>query len=130
MKRLFLFLVAIAELVAAGFYWKRATMRAPAPQAVAPAKGGPMGMPVKAGIVRTGAISNRWVLAASFQDPGSIWRFSVDGREEPLQLLSGEAPRGFTMSPDGRHKERSDRRHRPPETLLQASSENPCQDKR
>ena len=54
MKRLVLLLVAVAVLVAGGFYWKRSTSRAP--QVAASAKRGPMGMPVKAGTVRAGRI--------------------------------------------------------------------------
>jgi Tol biopolymer transport system component len=45
---------------------------------------------------------NRYVLAGEFLPPEGIWRFSVDGSEEPVQLLEGEAPRGFRMSADGR----------------------------
>jgi membrane fusion protein (multidrug efflux system) len=56
MKRLVLLLVAVAVLVAGGFYWKRLTLRPAVPQMAAPEKGGAMGMPVKAGTVRTGTI--------------------------------------------------------------------------
>ncbi len=91
MKRLFLFLVAIAVLVAAGFYWKRATMRAPAPQAVAPAKGGPMGMPVKAGIVRTGAISEDVSAVGTLLANESVMiRPERDGRIAQIHFIEGQ----------------------------------------
>ncbi|HSM07371.1 MAG TPA: hypothetical protein VK858_22270 [Longimicrobiales bacterium] len=44
----------------------------------------------------------RYVLAAEFLPPAGIWRFSVDGSEEPVQIIEGEAPRGFRMTADGR----------------------------
>ncbi len=56
MKRLVLLLVAVAVLVAGGLYWKRSTAPSAAPKVAAPGKGEPMGMPVKAGSVRTGTI--------------------------------------------------------------------------
>ncbi len=91
MKRLVLFLVAVAVLVAGGFYWKRATVPSSAPKMVAPGKGGPMGLPVKAGIVRTGTIVEEVSAIGTLLANESVMiRPERDGRIAQIHFAEGQ----------------------------------------
>lgn len=91
MKRLVLFLVAVAVLVAGGFYWKRSTVPPVPTNAAASAKGGPMGLPVKAGTVRTGTIVDEVNAVGTLLANESVMiRPERDGRIAQIHFAEGQ----------------------------------------
>lgn len=91
MKRLLLFVIALAVLVAGGFYWKRSTAPTPAPKMAGPGKGGPMGLPVKAGTVRTGEFVDQVSAVGTLLANESVMiRPERDGRIAQIHFSEGQ----------------------------------------
>lgn len=91
MKRLVLLLVAVAVLVAGGFYWKRSTAPSAAPEVAAPGKGEPRALPVKAGTVRTGTIIEDVSAVGSLLANESVMiRPERDGRISQIHFDEGQ----------------------------------------
>jgi membrane fusion protein, multidrug efflux system len=91
MKRLVLLLVAIAVLVAGGLYWKRSSVPSSASRMAAPAKGGPMGLPVKAGTVRVGTVVDEVNAVGTLLANESVMiRPERDGRIAQIHFAEGQ----------------------------------------
>jgi membrane fusion protein (multidrug efflux system) len=91
MKRLVLLVVAVAVLVAGGLYWKRSTVPTVAPKMAAAGKGAPMGMPVKAGTVRTGTIVDEVSAIGTLLANESVMiRPERDGRIAQIHFNEGQ----------------------------------------
>ena len=90
MKRLVLLILAVAVLVAGGLYWKRST--APSvPDVAATGKNGPAGLPVKAGIVRTGTITEEVNAVGTLLANESVMiRPERDGRIAQIHFAEGQ----------------------------------------
>lgn len=91
MKRLVLFVVAVAVLVAGGLYWQRSKAPASAPKMAAPGKSGRMGLPVKAGMVRTGTIVQEVSAVGTLLANESVMiRPERDGRIAQIHFAEGQ----------------------------------------
>ena len=91
MKRAILLIVAVALLVAGGFYWKRATMPKAASTMAGPGKSGPMGLPVKAGIVHKGTITEEVNAVGTLLANESVMiRPERDGRIAQIHFAEGQ----------------------------------------
>lgn len=91
MKRLVLLLVVVGLLTAAGLYWKRSTLSSAGQKAAAPAKRGPMGLPVKAGTVRTGTIVEEVGAVGTLLANESVMiRPERDGRIAQIHFAEGQ----------------------------------------
>lgn len=90
MKRLVFLLVAVAVLVAGGLYWKHSRTPSAAPKMAAPGKGGRTGLPVKAGIVRTGTIVHEVSAIGTLLANESVMiRPERDGRIAQIHFAEG-----------------------------------------
>ena len=91
MKRVLLLAVAVAVLVAGGLYWKRSTAPSAAPKMAAPGKGEPRGLPVKAGTVRTGTITEDVNAVGTLLANESVMiRPERDGRIAEIHFQEGQ----------------------------------------
>ncbi|HXV11737.1 MAG TPA: efflux RND transporter periplasmic adaptor subunit [Burkholderiales bacterium] len=91
MKRLVLLLVAVAVLVGGGLYWKRSTAPSAAPNVAGPGKGEPRGLPVKAGTVRTGTITEEVSAVGTLLANESVMiRPERDGRIAQIHFAEGQ----------------------------------------
>lgn len=96
MKKLLLFLLAAAVLGGAGYYWKyspssSAALKTPTPAAAAAPK---PGLPVKAGIVKAGAISEELSAIGTLLANESVMiRPELDGRIAAIHFSEGQAVR-------------------------------------
>ncbi len=95
MKRLIIFLAAIAVLGGIGYYWKHSTSSSiAAKDAVASAKGAAKGVPVKVGAVRTGTISEEASAVGSLLANESVMiRPERDGRITAIHFTEGQVVR-------------------------------------
>ncbi len=96
MKKLFLFVLAIAVMGGAGYYWKYSTSTSAAPKpAVAGGAGGPPpGMPVKAGVVKTGRIAEEVSAVGTLLANESVMiRPELDGRIAAIHFAEGHLVR-------------------------------------
>lgn len=95
MKRLILILAAVGVLAGVGFYWKHSSSSpAPARDAGAAAKGASKGVPVKAGTVRTGTISEEVSAVGSLLANESVMiRTERDGRIATIHFTEGQLVR-------------------------------------
>ena len=93
MKRLALVLLALAVFGGIGYYWKSSTSTiAAAPKSAAAAKGG--GLPVKAGSVRTGTISEEIsAVGTLFANESVMIRPERDGRITTIHFDEGQLVR-------------------------------------
>lgn len=90
MKRLVLLLLAIAVLGVAGYFWKRSTTPVAAPVA----KGASKGVPVKAGAVRIGTISEGASAVGSLLANEAVMiRTERDGRIAAIHFTEGQLVR-------------------------------------
>ena len=91
MKRAILLIVAVALLVAGGFYWKQAMTPKAAPKMAGPGKGGPMGLPVKAGTVHRGTITEEVSAVGTLLANESVMiRPERDGRIARIHFAEGQ----------------------------------------
>lgn len=91
MKRLVLLLIAVAVLVGGGLYWKRSTAPSAAPNVAGPGKGEPRGLPVKAGTVRTGTITEEVSAVGTLLANESVMiRPERDGRIAQIHFAEGQ----------------------------------------
>ncbi|MDH3287641.1 MAG: efflux RND transporter periplasmic adaptor subunit [Betaproteobacteria bacterium] len=91
MKRLVLLLVVVGLLTAVGLYWKRSTLPSAGLKAAAPANRGPMGLPVKAGTVRTGTIVEEVSAVGTLLANESVMiRPERDGRIAQIHFAEGQ----------------------------------------
>ena len=92
MKRVILLAIAIAVLVAGGVYWKRSSAPKAGPTAMAgPGKGAPMGLPVRAGTVRTGTITEGVNAVGTLLANESVMiRPERDGRISQIHFAEGQ----------------------------------------
>jgi membrane fusion protein (multidrug efflux system) len=91
MKRVVLLVVAVAVLVAGGLYWKGSTTPSAAPKMAAPGKGEPKGLPVKAGTVRTGTITEEVNAVGTLLANESVMiRPERDGRIAQIHFAEGQ----------------------------------------
>lgn len=95
MKRFLLFLVAIGVLAAAGFYWKYAGSPSAAFKAAGPAESEPPpGLPVKAGTVKVGAITEELSAVGTLLANESVMiRPERDGRIQTIHFSEGRLVR-------------------------------------
>jgi len=98
MKRVILLIVALAVIVAGGFYWKWSATPKPAPASAAgPGKGRPMGLPVKAGIVHTDTIKEEINAVGTLLANESVMiRPERDGRIAQIHFAEGQLVRKGT----------------------------------
>jgi membrane fusion protein (multidrug efflux system) len=91
MKRFVLVILAVAVLVAGGLYWKRSSAPSAAPKVAAPGKGEPGGLPVKAGMVRTGTITEDVNAVGTLLANESVMiRPERDGRIAQIHFAEGQ----------------------------------------
>lgn len=91
MKRLVLLLIAVAVLVAGGLYWKRSTAPSAKPTMAAAGKSAGMGLPVKAGTVRTGTIVDQVNAVGTLLANESVMiRPERDGRIAQIHFAEGQ----------------------------------------
>lgn len=96
MKRFLLFLIAVGVVGGAGFYWKyRAAPSAVSPLSAPGAAGGPpRGLPVKAGAVRTGTVTEEVSAVGSLLANESVMiRPERDGRIVAIHFTEGQLVR-------------------------------------
>jgi membrane fusion protein (multidrug efflux system) len=96
LKKLLLFLVAFGVLAGTGYYWKQSTSSSAAPKAAATTGPGapPQGLPVKAGTVVTGRISEEVSAVGTMLANESVMiRPEVDGRISVIHFAEGQLVR-------------------------------------
>lgn len=95
MKKLLLFLAAVGVLAGAGFYWKHSTSSSAAPKTAGSGGGvAPLGLPVKAGMVMMGAISEEVSAVGTLLANESVMiRPEVDGRIAAIPFAEGQLVR-------------------------------------
>lgn len=96
MKKLLLFLVAVGVLAGAGYYWKYSTSSSAAPKTAGPGGAGtpPQGLPVKAGTVMTGSISEEVSAVGTLLANESVMiRPEVEGRISTIHFAEGQLVR-------------------------------------
>jgi membrane fusion protein (multidrug efflux system) len=95
-KKLFLFLVAIGVLASTGYYWRHSTSSSAATKAAGSGGSGaaPQGLPVRAGTVVTGRISEEVSAVGTLLANESVMiRPEVEGRISAIQFAEGQLVR-------------------------------------